>query len=139
MENKKSNALDLFYKGYNCAQAVACNYAEEMGIGKEEAKRLSEKYASGTYITCGPLLAMIMAVNLSKRNVRPVNVLQPSEESRDDILKIEKLFGDETGATTCSILRKGNNTDTTHNALGCDKCIRAAENLLDIYFGKNNN
>lgn len=134
MEDKKSNALELFYKGYNCAQAVACNYAQEMGIGVEEAKRLSEKYASGTYITCGPLLAVIMAVNLSKGNGRPVNVIQPTCESREDILRIEKQFADKAGATACSILRKNNDSDTTQDASGCDACIRTAEDILNVYF-----
>lgn len=46
----KDHALiagELFLKGYSCAQAVACAFAEEMGMDMDTAARLSSSFGGG--------------------------------------------------------------------------------------------
>ena len=40
-------AKKLFEEGYNCAQAVTLAFAEEMGMEKEEAARISSSFGGG--------------------------------------------------------------------------------------------
>ena len=40
-------AQELFYAGYNCAQAVFCAFAEEMGLDRDTAARLSSSFGGG--------------------------------------------------------------------------------------------
>ena len=47
MESKKETAVEKFKKGYNCCQAVACTYCEELGIPEKDMFRLAEGVGSG--------------------------------------------------------------------------------------------
>ncbi len=40
-------AKELFESGYNCAQAVTLAFADEMGMTKEEAARISSSFGGG--------------------------------------------------------------------------------------------
>ena len=58
MADRKKRGIDFFRQGLGCAQAIMCAYAEELAISYEEAIRMSEEYAAGTYRVCGPVMAM---------------------------------------------------------------------------------
>ncbi len=45
--NHEEKARALFYAGYNCAQAVFCAFAEDMGMELETAARLSSSFGGG--------------------------------------------------------------------------------------------
>ena len=42
MKGNKELAVKKFKQGYNCCQAVACAYCEELGIKEEDVFRLTE-------------------------------------------------------------------------------------------------
>ena len=52
---KVQRADELHNKGYNCAQAVACVFADELGMKESEVFRLMEGFGfgMGTMGTCG--------------------------------------------------------------------------------------
>ena len=45
--NRHQRAQDLFYAGYNCAQAVFCAFAEDMGLDLDAAARLASSFGGG--------------------------------------------------------------------------------------------
>lgn len=58
-----TRARELFKSGYNCAQAVAGAFAEEMGIPFETAVKIASSFGGGMggmRDTCGAVTAMFM-------------------------------------------------------------------------------
>ena len=49
--NHKIQAITNFEKGYNCAQAVACAYADDLGIDEELLFRLTEGFGEHPVIS----------------------------------------------------------------------------------------
>lgn len=47
MRNHAEIAKEFFLKGYNCAQAVCCAFADEMGFSEEQAARLVSSLGGG--------------------------------------------------------------------------------------------
>lgn len=47
MKNYAATAHENFKKGYNCAQAVACAFAEEMGLSEETCARMVSSFGGG--------------------------------------------------------------------------------------------
>ena len=62
MKATKEIAVEKFKKGYNCCQAVACAYCEELGVKEEDMFRITEGFGSGM----GGLKDTCGAVTLSK-------------------------------------------------------------------------
>lgn len=65
--DKKELARHKFLNGYNCAQAVLCTYAQDLGMDEETAYRLAEGFGSGIpglQSLCGACSAMIMVESL---------------------------------------------------------------------------
>ena len=63
---KVQRADELHNKGYNCAQAVACVFADELGMKESEVFRLMEGFGfgMGTMGTCGAVSAMAAVVGM---------------------------------------------------------------------------
>ena len=63
---KMEKARDLFLSGWNCAQAVAGAFAEEMGMDEKSALRLSSGFGGGmggTRNVCGAVSGMCMVAS----------------------------------------------------------------------------
>jgi C_GCAxxG_C_C family probable redox protein len=66
--NRPERAEQLFQQGTNCAQAVACAFAEELGADRELALRMATGFGGGmghTSNTCGALTGAVMALGLA--------------------------------------------------------------------------
>ena len=63
MTDREKLAIGFFRRGIGCAQAIMCAYAKELSISHEEALRMAEEYAAGTYLLCGPVMAMHVILN----------------------------------------------------------------------------
>ena len=47
MTNHAERARALFMEGYNCAQAVACAFCDETGLGFDETARMASSFGGG--------------------------------------------------------------------------------------------
>lgn len=47
MKDHGQTAREFFFQGYNCAQAVACAFAEEMGVDVDTAAKLASSFGGG--------------------------------------------------------------------------------------------
>lgn len=85
MADEVRKALENHKKGYNCAQAVACVFSEQLGMDEKEVFRLMEPFGfgMGTMGTCGAVSAMaaVVGMNVSTatwkcrpRNVRVIRI-----------------------------------------------------------------
>ena len=60
-------AQELFFEGYNCAQAVFCAFAQDMGLEPEAAARLSSSFGGGLgrlREVCGALTGAELALGM---------------------------------------------------------------------------
>ena len=60
-------AQELFFEGYNCAQAVFCAFAQDMGLDLDTAARLSSSFGGGMgrlRELCGALAGAELALGM---------------------------------------------------------------------------
>ena len=103
MANKAEQAKELFLNGYNCAQAVFCTFAKELGIDEETALRLSACFGGGLgrqREVCGAVSAMCMALSLKYAPKDPTN---HAEKARfyTRVQEICQEFKKENGSIIC--------------------------------------
>ena len=65
MSEKANLASAKHDRGYNCAQAVACSFAEELGIDERELFRMMEGFGfgMGCMEICGAVSGMVFVLN----------------------------------------------------------------------------
>ena len=68
MSEAAKKALENHDKGYNCAQAVACAFADRMGKDEKEVFEIMEAFGfgMGTMGTCGAVSAMAAVVGMAE-------------------------------------------------------------------------
>ena len=100
-----TKARELFCSGYNCAQAEAGAFAEEMGLPLETVTKIASGFGGGighARHICGALVGCTMVIStLVGRN-------HPSEKPLSEIYPVSKEFHDrfeaEFGSTMCKDL-----------------------------------
>ena len=106
MSKNTTETMELFNKGYSCAQAVFIPYAQEYGIDIKEAVRLSSFLGGGMGQlgeTCGAVTGAFLSLGLifGKDNMM-------SQEEKIRASEISKKFMDEflerSGSIVCNIL-----------------------------------
>lgn len=120
-------AVENHKKGCNCAQAVACAFADKTNFSEDELFKLSEAFGGGmggTQGVCGAVSAMVLIAGCVKSygiNVLPdTNKKQSYEFARSLIQKFEQ----KNQTVICSRL-KG------ECIRSCDGCIEDAVNILE--------
>jgi len=71
-----TKARELFCSGYNCCQAVAGAFAEDMGLPLETVTKLASGFGGGMggmRETCGAVTGMFMAIGMLKGHALPEN------------------------------------------------------------------
>ena len=127
---RKEKAIELHDKGFNCAQAVACAFAEETGIPEEILFAACEGFGlgmGGMAATCGAVSGAVMLAGL-KNSCK--NLEQPA--SKADTYKltreITKTFLEKNGSLTCGEL-KGTETGSTITSQSL--IVRTAFNVIN--------
>jgi C_GCAxxG_C_C family probable redox protein len=114
----------LFHeKTYNCAQAVALAYCEELGADRETVFRLTEGFGRGMgnmEQTCGALTGAIFLAGLKNSDA---NLDAPATKVSTYKLtkEMQRLFAEKCGATVCKDLK---GVETGKPLCACDECIR---------------
>jgi len=64
--NRKETALDCLNKKYNCAQAVLFSFADDVGLDKDTAIKISACFGGGMRCgeVCGAVTGMLMAIGM---------------------------------------------------------------------------
>ena len=131
--SKQEIAEGLHAKGYNCAQSVACVFADEVNIPKEVLFKATEGFGAGVGTMegiCGALSGAVMIAGLKNSTA---NLEKP--DSKASTMKISKQlitnFKDRVGSITCREI-KGNNPE--HKVLcSCDDCIKHGVKLVEEF------
>ena len=120
--DRKEYAVELKHRGYNCAQAVLCAFAEETGLSEEDLKKIGAGFGIGMGAmegTCGALIGAEILMGLKLFEGRPL--LRAARE-------MHAAFTEKCGASLCKDL-KGRDSGVV--LCECDDCIRCAVELAE--------
>nr|WP_314638454.1 C-GCAxxG-C-C family protein [uncultured Olsenella sp.] len=133
MPSHEEAAAERHSRGYNCAQAVACSFADELGMDEASLFRAAEGLGlgmGGMQATCGAVAGACMVAGLLNSTG---DLDHPNSKASTYRLsrQIVERFGEANGSTTCREL-KGVGTGTV--LAPCTKCVsdavRIAEDVL---------
>ena len=130
MESRVADCAALHAKGYNCAQAVACAYADLVGADKQALFAATEGLGLGMGCmegTCGALSGACIICGLAKSGAdldNPTTKGATYKVSR----QIVEQFAEVCGATRCRDLK---GIDTGEVLCSCPQCIENAARILE--------
>ena len=125
--NRREMAVENHKKGCNCAQAVACLFAEKLGYNEDELFRLSEAFGGGmggTQGVCGAVSAMVLVAGA----IKSFGMDKLPETNKKESYKISKelidSFEEKNGSVICKRIKD-------ENLRSCDGCIEDAVKILE--------
>ena len=131
---KKELAIQLHDKKYNCAQAVACAFAEEVGIDMQTLFQACEGLGlgmGGMNGTCGAISGAVMLTGFKNSDG---NIDNPGTKASTYQLSrtILDKFAEKNQSTRCRDL-KGADTGTILRS--CPGCIEDAVEIVQEVLG----
>ncbi len=133
MESKYcERAKQLRAKGYNCAQAVACAFQEEVGLPEPLLFSLSEGFGGGMgghAATCGSVSGAVLVLSLltSKGSVE----LATKSETYRRCNEVVSAFREKNQSLVCSELLGENGNNPLRSCDGCiEDAVLLVQNLL---------
>ena len=132
--DKKELAIALHDRKFNCCQAVACAFAQELGVDVATLFQAGEGFGlgmGGMNGTCGALSGAILAAGFKNSDG---NIDAPATKA--DTYKLSKemlsLFRDKCGSTVCRDLK---GVDTGKILCSCPDCIRNGVEVVEEVLG----
>ena len=122
-EEKVFNAVATFEEGYNCAQSVFVNCAEELNLNESEAFKLTHAFGGGIANqgeVCGAVMGAYLFLSLIHGSDLP-NQIVAKENLYAKINAFQEKFIEEYGTLTCADIVKVNMKDN-------DERIKALQN-----------
>ena len=120
-------AVQNHKNGCNCAQAVACVFADELGYTQDEIFRLTEAFGGGmggTQGVCGAVSAMVFVAGAIKSFGIDKLPETNKKQSYDFARSLMAEFETKIGSIICA--------DIKSKALrSCDGCIEDAVKILE--------
>ena len=130
--NKLDLAMDYHAQGYNCAQAVALPFCEEMGLDTATVKRATEGFGAGMggrTQTCGALSGAVFAAGML--NADPAN---PASKmvTYGVCAKMSEQFVHHCGSGVCEVIKGLNGGEMLCSCNECIACgVKLVENLIN--------
>lgn len=139
---RAETALSLFREGFSCSQAVAAAYAEDLGLDRETALRLSQPFGGGIGRSadwCGAVTGAFLAIGLKHGRSKAEDTA-----SRDRtyalVLEFIRRFEARHGRLKCRDLldcdistpegrKKADELDL--HKVRCEEFVRDAADILD--------
>ena len=119
-------AKELFYKGYNCSQAVFCAFCDVTGINVDTAARLSSSFGGGLARmreVCGTVSAAAMVLGIVRGYSTPGDMELKNAHYRL-VRDFAARFRERFGSINCRELLTGAGIDA---GAGGDSSERTAE------------
>jgi C_GCAxxG_C_C family probable redox protein len=110
MSTKSEQAVSCFEEGFCCSQAVLSVYAEEFGLSRVTALKISRGFGGGMgrmALTCGAVTGALMAIGLKYGNADALDK-QSREQAYGLVREFARRFEERNGSIICRDL------------LGCD-------------------
>ncbi len=112
--------------GMNCAQAVACAFADKVDVSEETLLAMTQAMGVGIGATmegtCGAIVGASMIVGLCEKEGRPAAMKKAGS--------ILKEFNEQNKAVTCKELK---GIDSGVVLRPCNDCVKDAAAILEKY------
>lgn len=131
---KSELAVYKYHQGYNCAQAVACAFAEELGIEESVMYKMCEGFGAGMGTGCGICGALSGAALLAgflNSNGDIDNAGATKASTYKLAGAIQRQFQDKVGSIVCKDIKMGANAD---HVTSCADCIAIAAQIAHETF-----
>ena len=145
-------AKAYFEQGYNCSQAVFCAFAEDLGMKRELAAKLSASFGGGLgrlRLTCGCVSGAAMVLGLAlgydpeqsekdakAKHYEKVRELTAALEGRNGSLSCRELLAMK-GVDASSGGLPEERTEEYYKHRPCISMVVLATNILDRYIKEN--
>lgn len=113
-----TKAVELFNKGYNCAQSVCAAWADCYGLTEEQMLQISSSFGAGIgrmRKTCGAACGMFILAGLEQGNTEGDN-REAKQRNYELVQQLANKFAERNGALECRDLLSGNGVNTNTNA-----------------------
>lgn len=132
--NKSLQAKKLFNQGFSCSQAVFAVFAEESGLSKDLANKISTGFGcglAGTGETCGAVAAALMVIGLKHGRIEATD--KTAKEKTNKLAKqLFEKFKNKYNSLLCKDLRlKDRSTEEKHK-LAHEICSKYVEDAVSI-------
>ncbi len=127
--NRCEKAVENHKKGYNCAQAVACVFADKLGYSEDELFRLTEAFGGGmggTQGVCGAVSAMVFVAGGIKSYGLDKLPETNKRASYDFARELMESFQSTIGTIMCGEIK-------CKQLCSCDGCIENAVKILEEF------
>lgn len=125
--NRCDIAVENHKKGCNCAQAVACVFADKLGYSEDEIFRLTEAFGGGmggTQGVCGAVSAMVFVAGALKS----LGIEKLPETNKKESYRLARelmeRFESEVGSLICKEIK-------SEHLCSCDGCIEKAVEIIE--------
>ena len=125
--NRCEKAVENHKKGCNCAQAVACVFAEKLGYDEDTLFRLTEAFGGGmggTQGVCGAVSGMVLVAGGIKSSGLDKLPETNKKESYAFARELMEKFQSRIGTVMCSEIK-------SKQLRSCDGCIEEAVRILE--------
>lgn len=133
--NRKELAIAYHDKKFNCAQAVACSFAKDLGVDETTLFKACEGFGlgmGGMCATCGAVSGAVMAAGFQNSDGNLANP-QTKADTYQLSREIVEQFIAKNGSAVCRELK---GIDTGKVLRSCPDCImdavEIAEKILEI-------
>ena len=130
--NRCEKSVENHKKGCNCAQAVACVFADKLGCSEDEIFKFTEAFGGGmggTQGVCGAVSAMVFVAGAVKSFGIDKLPETNKKASYDFARELMDEFQRRIGTIVCREI-KGQQLHT------CDACIEEAVKILEEFIGE---
>lgn len=135
VEKKAQLACQLKAEGYNCAQAVFAAFAEDYGIDKATAVRITAGLGGGVAKmkgVCGAYLGAAMLSGLEEASVDPSN-MAGKEHAYKVAQDLAMRFKEQNGSTICAELRGLKPNPDVKEIIPCGTLVERAARIYAEY------
>ena len=123
MENSRcEKAVEKKHNGYNCAQAVACSFCNEVSMDEDTLKKITQGFGAGLGTmagTCGAISGAAVIAGL---------VNQDKAGTSQTVRSVMNQFKQQNGTVICKDLK---GVETGKVLRSCDDCVRDAVKFLE--------
>ncbi len=134
MANRKEEAARRHASGYNCAQAVACTFAADLGFDEETVFRLTEAFGlgmGGMQCTCGAVSGAVMLAGMI--NSDPAAGGKTKASTYSMAREIPARFRNKNQSVICEDLKGVNTGKVLRSCPGCiEDAVEIAEAVLPL-------
>lgn len=135
MSERADRAAEKHARGYNCCQAVACTFADELGIDESLLYKIGEGFGFGMGTgqgVCGAIsgAAIVAGLAMSDGNTEKAGMTKAATTKAAG--RMQKKFAERAKALDCLDIKTGNNGKMFTS---CDDCIRIAAEIVEEELG----